>query len=182
VRKALKSDTHNNEPVRSALMIVRDLNDPSLAEDVMQTIKDREAELDPRDVTEGMLSLAKISQRGRRQDAAFAFLVEYLNHPRQVLRGAAIQSLGELHDPAAREKLEPFAADQRDKYLSGLAKAALEILDKETILAPAEVGELRREVRELRASQEKLQKSLDQLKSKRAAAGKTAGAKAADAD
>jgi aminopeptidase N len=168
-RKALASETHNNEPVRSAFIIIPELNDPSLARDLMQTIKERAEELDPRDIVEGMVSLAKISQRGRRRDAAFDFLVGYLNHPRQVLRGAAIQALGELHDPAARERLEPFAADERDDYLSALAKAALAVLDKETRLAPAEVTELRREVRELRESQAKLQKAIDEMKSKGAA-------------
>jgi hypothetical protein len=135
----------------------------------MRTIKEREAELDPRDVVDGMQSLAHISQRGRRQDAAYKCLAEYLNHPRQVLRGAAVQALGQLRDPAARDRLEPIAADKRDRYLSSLATAALENLDKETRLTPAEVGQLRREVRELRESQEKLQKSLDELKSKASA-------------
>jgi aminopeptidase N len=181
-RKALESQSHSNEPVRSALIIIRDLNDASLAEDVMRTLKSRDQELDPRDVTEGMLSLAKISQRGRRQEAAFNFLVDYLNHPRQVLRGAAIQALGELHDPAARELLEPIAANEHDKYLARTAKTALEALDKETQLVPAEVGELRREVRELRKSQDKLQKSIDELKAKRAAARESTPAKAKQAD
>jgi aminopeptidase N len=168
-RKALASETWANEPVRSAFIIIPDLNDSSLAEDLMRTIKDRAQELDPRDVVEGMQSLAKSSQRGRRQEAAFDFLAKYLNHPRQVLRGAAIQALGELKDPAARERLEPIAADERDNYLARLAKAALKRLDDETRLVPEEVRDLRREVRELRESQEKLQKSLDELKSKSAA-------------
>jgi aminopeptidase N len=168
-RKALASETWANEPVRSAFIIARDLNDPSLAKDLMQAIREREQQLDPRDVIEGMLSLAKISQRGRRQDAAFEFLAKYLNHPRQVLRGAAIQALGELKDPAARERLEPIAADDRDNYLARLAQAALKRLDDEIRLVPEEVRDLRREVRELRESHEKLQKSLDELKSKAAA-------------
>jgi hypothetical protein len=129
-----------------------------------------------------MLSLAKISQRGRRQETAFNFLIEYLNHPRQVLRGAAIGALGELHESNARELLEPIAANEHDKYLARTAKTALEALDKETQLVPAEVGELRREVRELRKSQDKLQKALDELKAKRAATRDAAPAKAKQAD
>ncbi len=162
-RKALANDTWANEPVRSAFIIIRDLNDPSLAEDLMRTICERESELDPRDVVEGMLSLAKISQRGRRQQAAFDFLAEYLNHPRQVLRGAAIAALGELKDPAARERLEPIAADERDNYLARLAQAALKNLDDQTRLVPEEVRDLRREVRELRESQEKLERQIEKL-------------------
>jgi HEAT repeat protein len=174
VVKSLESETYNDEPVAAAFFAIRDLNDPTLADELMKTIEARDHELHPRDVTEGMLTLAKISQRGRRRDAAYGFLTGYLSHPRQVLRGAAIQALGELHDPAARERLEPVAADERDEYLSTLAKAALENLDKETRLVPAEVGELRREVRELRKSQDKLQKSLEEMKGKTAAKDKKA--------
>jgi aminopeptidase N len=174
VVKSLESETYNNEPVAAAFFAIRELNDPTLADELMKTIEARDHELHPRDVTEGMLTLAKISQRGRRRDVACDFLAGYLSHPRQVLRGAAIQALGELHDPAARDRLEPVAADERDEYLSTLAKAALEILDKETRLVPAEVGELRREVRELRKSQDKLQKSLEEVKGKTAAKDKKA--------
>jgi aminopeptidase N len=177
-RKALASETHNNEPVRSALIVIRDLNDPSLASDVMKTIKSRDAELDPRDVSEGMLTLAQISQRRQRREAAFEFLADYLNHPRRVLRSAAINALGELHDPAARPLLEPIATDETDHRLAQAAKAALEKLDKETRLAPAEVSKLRREVRDLRKDHQKLQKALDELKSKSSASsGKRAAAK-----
>jgi len=177
-RKALASDTYNNEPVRSAFIVIRELNDPSLAADVMKTIKSRDAELDPRDVSEGMMTLAAISQRGRRREAAFQFLTDYLNHPRRTLRGSAIAALGELREPKARPLLEPIAAEPYNDRLAAVAKAALENLDKETRLVPAEVGELRREVRELRKGQDKLQKSVDELKAKtKAADAKRATAK-----
>jgi aminopeptidase N len=166
VRAALKSDCWSDDPVGAALAIVPEMNDPSLAKDVMRTIEQREQELTSAAVATGMTSLAKISPRGRRQQAAFDFLVGYLNHPRQVLRGAAISALGELKDPAARARLEPIAADERDKHLARLAQGALERLDDQTRLVPEEVRDLRREVRELRERQEKLQKSLDELKGK----------------
>ena len=162
-KAALQSDVWGNEPVGAAFMVIRDLNDPALAADVMETIKAREADLDPRDISEGMVTVAKLSQKGRRKQAAYDFLVEYLNHPRQTLQASAIRALGELHNPAARELLQPIAASDNNKVLSSAAAAALVELDKETPLVPAEVGELRREVRELLESQEKLQKKLDEL-------------------
>jgi chromosome segregation ATPase len=80
-----------------------------------------------------------------------------------------VRALGELHDPAARERLEALAADERNEGLKAAAKGALEELDKKPRLAPAEVIELRQEVRELRESQKKLEKSLEELKSKKSA-------------
>ncbi|WP_428307372.1 HEAT repeat domain-containing protein [Lacipirellula sp.] len=155
--------------------MIRDLNDPALASSVMETIKSREAELDPRDVSEAMVTVAKLSQKGKRQQAAFEFFVDYLNHPRQTLQSSAIRGLGELHDPAARPLLAPIAANKVDAVLAAAAKAALAELDQKTPLVPAEVGDLRKEVRELREEQAKLQKSLDELKEKSAAAKKAAG-------
>jgi uncharacterized protein YlxW (UPF0749 family) len=64
--------------------------------------------------------------------------------------------------------LEEYAADASAR-VAPTAKAALEQLTKTAPLAPAEVSELRRELRELRASQDKLQKAVDDLKSKSAA-------------
>jgi aminopeptidase N len=182
MEKALAADTHADEAAAAAFLAIRDLNDGGLADELMKTIKSRDQEMSPQDITEGMVSLAKISQRGRRRDVAFDFLTGYLSHPRQVLRGAAVRALGDLHDPAARPVLEPIAADQRDEYLAGVAKAALATLDKETQLVPAEVGELRREVRDLRESQDKLQKAIDELKSKRAASDDATPAKAKQGD
>ncbi|MCC6491453.1 MAG: M1 family metallopeptidase [Pirellulales bacterium] len=170
VRKALKSETFNNEPVGAAFSAGGELNDGSLAPAVIETIKSREAELDPRDVAVGMSSLAKVSQKGKRRQAAFEFLAGYLNHPRHTLCASAARALGELKHPEARKLLEALAGDERNEAVAAAAKGALESLDKETQLAPAEVTRLRSEVRELREAQEKLEKSLEELKGKAKAA------------
>ncbi len=85
LRQALADDSFNHEPVAAAFLAIRDLGSPSLAADLMKTIKDREQEIDARDLAEGMVTLAKISQRGRRQRAAYDFLTGYLDHPRELL-------------------------------------------------------------------------------------------------
>ncbi len=173
--KAALSDTSwGGEPVGAALAVIRDLNDPSLAASVMETIEAREAELDPRDVSEAMVTVAKLSQRGKRKEAAFKFFVEYLNHPRQTLQSSAIRGLGELHHPAARPLLTPIAANKTDAVLAAAAKSALGEIDKETPLVPKEVGELRDQVRQLQESQEKLQKKLEEIEGKKKAEEKLA--------
>ncbi len=173
-KKALRDESWGGEPVGAAFGVIRDLNDPALAEGVMETIKAREKTLDPRDVSEAMVTVAKLSQRGKRKETALKFFVEYLNHPRQTMQEAAIRGLGELHHPAARPLLEPIAANQTDRTLAAVAKAALGELDKETPLVPKEVGDLRKEVRELQESQAKLQKTLEELKGKKEADEKSA--------
>jgi aminopeptidase N len=169
IREALGRQSFMNDETGAAFRAAADLKDAKLAPELMKTIKAREEDLDPRDVGDGMASLAKLSQRGKRQQAAYEFLAAYLHHPRRFLQGAAVRALGELHDPAARERLEALAADERNEGLKAAAKGALEELDKKPRLAPAEVIELRQEVRELRESQKKLEKSLEELKSKKSA-------------
>jgi aminopeptidase N len=183
VREALESKSFNNEPVLAAFMAIRDLGDRSLAADLMNTLSEREQELDPRDFTEGMITLAQVSQRGRGRNRAFEFLKGYLDHPRIPLRTAAVRALGELGDARARPLLEAYAADASAR-VAPTAKAALEQLTKTAPLAPTEVSELRRELRELRDSQDKLQKAVDDLKSKSAAkpAKASSDAEAAESD
>lgn len=176
-KKALSDESWGGEPVGAALGVIRDLNDPALADAVMDTIKAREMTLDPRDVSEGMVTVAKLSQRGKRKETALKFFVEYLNHPRQTMQEAAIRGLGELHHPAAKPLLEPIAANKTDKTLAMAARSALGEIDKETTLVPKEVGELRKEVRELQESQEKLQKKVEELEGKKKAAGEKSAEK-----
>jgi aminopeptidase N len=168
-KDALSDESWGGEPVGAAFAVIRDLNDPSLAASVMETIKAREAELDPRDVSEAMVTVAKLSQRGKRKETAFKFFVDYLNHPRQTLQSSAIHALGELHHPAARPLLTPIAANKTDAVLAAAAKSALGDIDKETPLVPKEVGELRDQVRELQESQEKLERKLEEIEAKKKA-------------
>jgi HEAT repeat protein len=168
VREALDSKSFNNEPVLAAFMAIRDLDERTLASDLMDTLREREQQIDPRDFAEGMITLAQVSQRGRARNRAFEFFKSYLDHPRIPLRTAAVRALGELHDARARPLLEEYAATAGAR-VAPTAKAALEQLTKAAPLAPTEVSELRRELRELRASQDKLQKAVDDLKSKSAA-------------
>jgi aminopeptidase N len=170
VEKALTAVSFGNEATAGAFTAIRDLGDAALAPKLMQTIKDREQQIDPGALAEGMFALARVSQRGRAQREAYDFLTGYLNHPRQSLRTGAIRALGELHDARARAILEPLKAGSPERFTSAV-DAALAELDKAAPLAPAEVTELRREIRQLRESQEKLQKTLDELESKSRAGG-----------
>lgn len=165
-REMLRSQSWGHEPIAAAFLLIRGLNDPSLARDLMKCLQENKSRLDPRDTTEGLLTLAKISQSKRHRRRTYEFLVEYLNQPRQMLQVAAIQALGQLREPKARQLLAPLAENDRNAVVAAAARAALAELDQQTSLAAPEVATLRREQRELRESQKKLQKALDELKSK----------------
>jgi aminopeptidase N len=175
IREALSTQSWTNDEAAAAFTAIRTTNDGSLAPALMKTIEARKQEIDVRDLSEGMLTLAKISPRGKRQNAAFDFLTGMLNDPREAIRAAAVRALGELKDPQARELLEPLAADEGDEAMSIVAKAALKALDEQTPLVPGEVGELRDEIRTLRESQYKFEETLDNFKSKAATKKEEAG-------
>jgi aminopeptidase N len=169
VEAALASESFNNERALAAFRAIRESNNARLGPALTRMIADREQELDGRDFTEGFLTLASISPRGRRRAAAYEFLADYLDHPREALRWAAVAALGELHDPRARTLLEPFAAEGQNDRLAAAARRALATLNGQAEFVPDEVGNLRREVRELREAQAELKRTLDELKSKAAA-------------
>ncbi len=182
VREALQSRSFNNERAIAAFFAIQEMNDPRLASALMEMIAQRGDEIGARELSDGFLALASISQRGRRRAAAYEFLADYLDHPRESLRILAVEALGQLHDPRARTLLEPFAADGQNERLQTAAKQALAILDDRAEFVPDEVGDLRRELRELRDAQAELKRTLDDLKSKGAAGGSSAAADAKTAD
>jgi aminopeptidase N len=182
ISKALANNSFNHEPTAAAFAAIRDLGDAEFAPALMKTIKAREREIDAGALAEGMVTLAKISQRDRGQREAYDFLTGYLDHPREALKLGAIRALGELHDARARPLLERFRDGAIGSNMAPVVKAAISEIDKAAPLAPAEVSRLRSELRELRANYEKLQKSLDELKSKPPATENKSNAVGAAAD
>lgn len=169
---ALESESFNNERVVAAFGAIRDLNDPTLAPALIKGIRRHVNDVDSREIGDGLMTLAMISPKGKRQARTFEFLADYLDSPREPLRLAAINALGQLHDGRARALLEPFTAEGQIDRSIAAAKRALATLDDRADFVPDEVSELRREVRELRASQTELKDSLDELQGK-AKAGKS---------
>jgi aminopeptidase N len=166
IEEALESRSFNNERMRAALAAIRDQRAQDFADELVELVSDGSNGLAADELGDAIGTLAAISQRGRRRDAAFDAVREYLDHPRQSVRTAAIAALGELRDPRARTLLEPFAAEGQNGRLRGVARGALERLDRNAEQAPEEVGELRRELRELREKYGELEESLEELKSK----------------
>jgi aminopeptidase N len=166
IEDALDSRSFNNERFLAAMRAIRDARDADFADELLEIVAERNSELNPPELAEAFDALADLSQRGRRRDAAYEALVDYLDHPRMALRTAAIGALGRLKDPRARVILEPFAEEGQHARIRGAAQSALAALDLDGEFAPEEVTELRRELRELRDKYDALSKSLEDLESK----------------
>ena len=165
IRTALASRSFNNERAAAALDAIHESADPTWAQPLRAALTHLKSEIDARDLTDGFKALAEISQRGRRRNAAFEFLADFLDDPREPLRLAAIEALGVLRDPRAERCSNRSRPRDRSIDSPPRAQGAAK-LDDQAEFAPAEVRDLRRELRELRESQEKLKKSVDELKGK----------------
>ena len=167
VKAALKSKSFTNDELIAAFGAIGTLDAAHLAPALIKTLQERSLDVDQRNFGEGLATLAKVSAgRPRRRAAAYEALAGFLNSPRPLIQEQAVRALGDLKEPRARDLLEPLARGSEHDPLTAAAKSALRQLDGETKLVPAEVGELRREVRELRESHEKLEKSLKEIKGK----------------
>jgi aminopeptidase N len=166
VRAALASRSFNNERAAAAFTAIHESADPAWADDLRTALNERQVDVDASELTHGIVALAEISQRGRRRNAAYEFFAGLLDSPREALRLAAIEALGQLHDARARALLEPFAAEGQIDRIAAAAKHALGELDDRAEFVPDEVRDLRRELDKLRESQDKLEKTVDELKSK----------------
>jgi aminopeptidase N len=169
LRDALKSTSFNNERAAAALLAIRETGDASWTPTLIEILSQRQADIDSADLREGFLTLAKLAQRGRRQAAAYEFLASQVENPREPLRLAAVEALGELHDARARVLLEPFTAAGQNERLMLTSKRALAVLDAKDEFVPAEIGALRSALTEMREEQEKLKGQLKKLESKSAA-------------
>jgi HEAT repeat protein len=163
---ALATRSFNNERLQGALKAIRSLDDATFADQIIELTSAGADELSAKDFEEAFKTLAAVSQRGRRRDAAYDALSKFLDHDRSSLRAPAIEAIGALRDPRARTLLEPFTAEGQSERIREAARKALEAADRETRLAPAEVGVLRRELRDLRDKYGKLEETVDELKSK----------------
>jgi aminopeptidase N len=166
LKNALAAKSLRNEQAGAALEALGVYNDPALADALMQAIRRREADVSSRDLSAGMASLARMSPRGRDRDRAFAFLAEYLASPRESLRLGAVTALGQLGDGRARPLIEPLARDELNGRLANTAETALETLDGKPAEVPAELGDLRSQMRKLRDSHAELEKSVEELKAR----------------
>jgi aminopeptidase N len=166
IRDALASRSFNNERAAAALLAIRETGDAAWTSALIEILSQRQADVDSADLREGFLTLAKLAKRGRRQAAAYEFLASQVENPREPLRLAAVEALGELHDSRARVLLEPFTAEGQNERLMLTAKRALAVLDAADEFVPAEIGALRSALTELREQQDKLKAQLKTLESK----------------
>ena len=174
--KFLKSESFRNVLVDASIDAIRKLDDPYFTAVLSETIENRQDSLEPATLADALNTLGLLARDNEDKSETRQFLTKFVESKNRVIKTGAVRALGSLGDQRARALLESLVSeDERiqnfprrrlfDNY-SGAAKIALEKLDKEQKIAPAEVIELREKVNELKKETEKVKNDIEDLKKK----------------
>ncbi len=171
--KYLNSQSFHNHLADAAIAAMRAQDDAAFIEPLRETLVRREAEFESRTLAQGLGALAWLARRQDNKDAVRELILRHANHSRKPVQLAALAALGTLEDTRALPVLEKFAAaakESPERIAAEKSIAAINAARK----APAELGELRKELLDLQKDNRELRKEFDVLKKKlEATAAKT---------
>lgn len=175
---ALRSDSFRQEVAEAAMEAIGASADESLLQPLIRILQARPDGFPPRVLATGLRTVGRLASRGTDTGPTREFLEAHLLDGRPPVRLAAISALGDLGDRRAEAILAGQAAlGPADRY-GKAAAAALEALRGRQPLVPAEVRELRGEVRRLEDAQRRLLEKVDGLEKRLEARGDAVAAPA----
>lgn len=160
---SLERPSYRHRIASAAIRGLGRTQDPALAGPVLAHLAAEEARFPGHDFSRALETLAELSKEandGPREEVR-RFLLERLDHPKEVARRSAISALGTLGDPRSLAALEPISQSRDPDHPE--TKAAAEAVRKlRGEKAPStELGALRREMldgqREMRTLREELE-------------------------
>ena len=161
----LGSQSFHEELAGAAISAIRTQDDPGYLAPLLQTLKQREAQLPARVFASGLETLARLARNEETKTAVRQFLVARVNDPRRIVQRGAIAALGTLGDPQAIAVLEPFATASRASKEQAAAEQAVAAL-RAGRKPVDDFKNLRTEVTDLQKANQSLRKDLDELKKK----------------
>ena len=163
--KFLDSPSFHEEFAGAAIGAMRAQVDPSYLAPLLQTLKQREAEMPARIFASGLGTLAYLSRNEEKKTTVREFLTAHLNDLNQTVQRGAISALGTLGDPQAIAALEPFATASKESKTQAAAEQSVAQLraDRKPV---DDFENLRSEVSDLQKANRNLRKDLDDLKKK----------------
>ncbi len=161
----LNSDSWRQHLAETSMRTMRAQNDPFYLEPLRETLLRRKTELPSRSLAIGFDSLAYLSREQDNKDMAREFIAGFVNDPRQNVQIAALNALGTLRDDRALPVLERFTAAPKNSPVRTAAERSVDAI-RSGRKAPAEVGDLRKEVFELQKQNRDLRREFDAMKKK----------------
>lgn len=160
----LQSESYRNCLARAATRAIRMLDEPRFIQPLHEALKNGNQDWPVWRFGQALDTLAHIARDEEDKTDLREFLAGYINHPNRYFQTSAIRALGTLGDPKAIPIIRTFARDEPRNSAERAAKTALEKLQEQKKLVPAEVIELRKIVDELKKDGESLKKEVEDLK------------------
>jgi aminopeptidase N len=163
IRKALSSTSYRHQLADAAVSALRTQDDPAEIDNLLGTIRKDSGKFTSRGHGSALRALAYLSRNENDKSTVRRFLIGRCAHPTPRVKQAALDALGELGDPKAIATLEKFAQGGEGSPEREKAEKAIEKL-RAGRKPVDDFKNLRKEVNELKKSNESLGKELEDLK------------------
>ena len=145
-----------------ALSAIKAQDDSAMLAPLIGILKERASSLPSPTFATALETTGALARNELQKDAIREFLLSYLSHPKEVVRVAAVNALGNLEDPRAIPVLEPLSTASASRPEKVPAEKALEKI-RAARRPSEELKQLRDEVSRLQDSGRELKRDLDQL-------------------
>ena len=163
INKALGQTSFRNQIADAAVSALRKQDKPANIAKIRDAIKENGGQFTTNGYANALRAIAFLGRNQKNKTALREFFSSHIHNPKRRVALAAIDSLGQLGDPRAIAALEKFSANAEDDPRRRIAEQAIEKIRAGR--KPADdYKNLRKEVSELKQSNSKLTKELDDLK------------------
>jgi len=160
--RAVATPSFRERLAEGALAAIKTQDDPDLLAPLIATLQQRASTLPSPTLALGLETAGTLARNELKKDGAREFLTSFLTHPKELVRIASINALGNLEDPRAIAILESFSSASAYRQEKAPAENALEKI-RAARRPSEELKNLRTEISSLREASRELKKDLDKL-------------------
>lgn len=167
----LHSESFGDELAMEAISAMGRQNDSVYVAPLLEMLRARGRSSDARLMIRAVRTLAKLSHATEAEAECFDYLVSQLDHPKTNVQAAVVGALGSLGDRRASSILQSYV-NSSNARTKRAAERALKEWDETTQVAPAEVVELRKSLRELEQKTAEMKEAFEAFQETEQAAAK----------
>ena len=161
--RAVATPSFRERLAEGALAAIKSQDDPNLLAPLVATLWQRASTLPSSTLALGLETVGTLARNELKKDDARDLLLSFLSHPKELIRIASINALGNLEDPRAIAMLETFST--ASSYRSEKIPAESALVKIRAARHPSEeLKSLRTEFSNLQDASRELKKDLDKLR------------------
>ena len=160
--RAVGTPTFRERLAEGALAAIKTQDDPDLLAPLVATLRQRASTLPSATLALGLEIVGTLARNEKTKDDPRVFLLSFLSHPKELIRIASINALGNLEDPRAITILETFSTASSYRPEQVPAENALAKI-RAAKRPSEELKSLRAEFSSLQDASRELKRDLDKL-------------------